>query len=80
MSENVNAEQGVSAHWQTFGKAGSGGSENDAGCWDGIAVWWCEKMILVDDVDNRQFLCGLVESMWEELQVTLDKNKQIFYI
>lgn len=37
-------------------------------------------MILVDDVDNRQFLCGLVESMWEELQVTLDKNKQIFYI
>ncbi len=39
-----------------------------------------KKMILVDDVDNRQFLCGLVESMWEELQVTLDKNKQIFYI
>ncbi len=37
-------------------------------------------MILVDDVDNQQFLCGLVESMWEELQVTLDKNKQIFYI
>jgi len=22
MSENVNAEQGVSAHWQTFSKAG----------------------------------------------------------
>ena len=39
-----------------------------------------KKMILVDDVDNRQFLCELVESMWEELQVTLDKNKQIFYI
>ena len=39
-----------------------------------------KKMILVDDVDNRQFLCGLVERMWEELQVTLDKNKQIFYI
>ena len=39
-----------------------------------------KKMILVDDVDNRQFLCGLVESMWEELQVTLDKNEQIFYI
>ena len=39
-----------------------------------------KKMILFDDVDNRQFLCGLVESMWEELQVTLDKNKQIFYI
>ena len=39
-----------------------------------------KKMILVDDVDNRQFLCELVESMWEELQVTLDKNEQIFYI
>ena len=26
-----------------------------------------KKMILVDDVDNRQFLCELVESMWEEL-------------
>lgn len=37
-------------------------------------------MILVDDVDNRQFLCELVESMWEELQVTLDKNERIFYI
>ena len=37
-------------------------------------------MILVDDVDNRQFLCELVESMGEELQVTLDKNEQIFYI
>ena len=37
-------------------------------------------MILVDDVDNRQFLCELVESMWEELQVRLDKNGQIFYI
>lgn len=48
-------------------------------------------MILVDDVDNRQFLCELVESMWEELpkkkerereklQVRLDKNEQIFYI
>ena len=34
-------------------------------------------MILVDDVDNRQFLCGLVESMWEELQVTLDKNSSL---
>lgn len=32
MSENVNAEQGVSAHCQTFSKAGSGGGENDAGC------------------------------------------------
>ena len=24
-----------------------------------------KEMILVDDVDNRQFLCELVESMWE---------------
>ena len=24
-------------------------------------------MILVDDVDNREFLCKLIESMWEEL-------------
>lgn len=44
-------------------------------------------MILVDDVDNRQFLCELVESMWEELpkkrekvQVRLDKIERIFYI
>ena len=47
-----------------------------------------KKMILVDDVDNRQFLCELVESMWEELpkkkekklHVRLDKIEQIFYI
>ncbi len=47
-----------------------------------------KKMILVDDVDNRQFLCELVESMWEELSkkereklhVRLDKIEQIFYI
>ncbi len=26
-----------------------------------------KEMILVDDVDNRDFLCELVESMWEEL-------------
>lgn len=26
-----------------------------------------KEMILVDDVDNREFLCRLVESMWEEL-------------
>lgn len=24
-------------------------------------------MILVDDVDNREFLCKLIDSMWEEL-------------
>ena len=26
-----------------------------------------KEMILVDDVDNRQFLCKLVGSMWKEL-------------
>ncbi len=26
-----------------------------------------KEMILVDAVDNREFLCKLVESMWEEL-------------
>ena len=32
-----------------------------------------KEMILVDDVDNREFLCKLVESMWEELP---DKKKK----
>ena len=27
-----------------------------------------KEMILVDNVDDRQFLCELVESMWEELR------------
>lgn len=26
-----------------------------------------KEMLLVDDVDNREFLCKLIESMWEEL-------------
>ena len=26
-----------------------------------------KEMLLVDDVDNRDFLCELVRSMWEEL-------------
>lgn len=26
-----------------------------------------KEMILVDEIDNRQFLCELVESMWKEL-------------
>ena len=26
-----------------------------------------KKMLLVDDVDNREFLCGLVNAMWNEL-------------
>ena len=32
-----------------------------------------KEMILVDDVDNREYLCKLVESMWEELP---DKKKK----
>ena len=32
-----------------------------------------KKMILVD-VDNRQFLCELVESMWEELPKKKEKK------
>ena len=33
-----------------------------------------KEMILVDDVDNREFLCQLVESMWEELPEKKRKN------
>ena len=32
-----------------------------------------KEMILVDNVDNREFLCELVQSMWEELP---DKKKK----
>ena len=32
-----------------------------------------KEMLLVDDVDNREFLCKLVMSMWEELP---DKKKR----
>ena len=33
-----------------------------------------KEMILVDDVDNREFLCELVEAMYEELPAP--KNKK----
>lgn len=33
-----------------------------------------KEMIRVDDVDNWQFLCELVESMWEELPKKKKKN------
>ena len=33
-----------------------------------------KEMILVDNVDDRQFLCELVESMWEELPKKKEKN------
>jgi hypothetical protein len=32
-----------------------------------------KEMILADDIDNREFLCKLVRSMWEELP---EKNNQ----
>ena len=33
-----------------------------------------KEMILVEDVDNREYLCELVESMWEELPETKKKK------
>ena len=33
-----------------------------------------KEMILVDDVDNPEFLCKLIESMWEELPERKRKN------
>ena len=33
-----------------------------------------KEMILVDDVDNREFLCELVEAMYEELPAPKKKN------
>ena len=35
-----------------------------------------KEMILVDNVDDRQFLCELVESMWEELPEKKKKKLQ----
>ena len=36
-----------------------------------------KEMILVDDVDNREFLCKLVQSMWEELPERKRKNRKV---
>ena len=36
-----------------------------------------KEMISVDDVDNREFLCKLVESMWEELPERKRKNRKV---
>ena len=33
-----------------------------------------KEMIMVDDVDNREFLCELVRSMWEELPAPKKKR------
>jgi TfoX/Sxy family transcriptional regulator of competence genes len=34
-----------------------------------------KEMILVDDVDNREFLCELVEAMYEELPAPKKRKK-----
>ena len=34
-----------------------------------------KEMILVDDVDNREFLCELVRSMWEDLSEKKRKKR-----
>ena len=36
-----------------------------------------KEMILVDNVDDRQFLCELVESMWKELSERKYKKKNV---
>lgn len=33
-----------------------------------------KEMLLVDDVDNREFLCGLIEAMYEELPAPRKKK------
>ena len=33
-----------------------------------------KEMLLVEDVENREFLCELVQSMWEELPEKRRKN------
>ena len=35
-----------------------------------------KEMLLVDDVDNRAFLCELVQSMWEELPEKKKKSRR----
>lgn len=34
-----------------------------------------KEMLLVDDVDDRQFLCDLIRGMWEELPGKKKKNQ-----
>ena len=33
-----------------------------------------KEMVLAEDVDNREFLCQLIEAMWEELPVPKRKK------
>ena len=34
-----------------------------------------KEMLLVDDVDNREFLCDLIDDMWEELPEKKSRKK-----
>mgnify|MGYP000895972483 FL=1 len=34
-----------------------------------------KEMLLVDDVENKEFLCGLLEAMYEELPSLKNKKK-----
>ena len=34
-----------------------------------------KEMLLVDDVDNKEFLCGLLEAMYDELPSPKNKQK-----
>ena len=36
-----------------------------------------KEMILVDNIDDRQILCELVESMWEEVPEKKPKKKKV---
>ena len=35
-----------------------------------------KKMLLVEDVDDREFLCSLIEGMWEELPEKKKKSRR----
>ena len=36
-----------------------------------------KEMILVDDVDNRKFLCELIEAMYDELPVPKNQHVRV---
>ena len=35
-----------------------------------------KEMLLVDDIDNREFLCALLEAIYEELPAPKKKKKK----
>ena len=41
-----------------------------------LAYDGAKEMILMDDIDNREFLCELIRSMWEELPEKKKQKKQ----